>query len=194
MNTLDYYNKNAKEYFNTTVNGDMSKAYELFLDKLEKGSKILDFGCGSGRDSKYFLDNGYLVDAIDGSYELCKMASLYINQEVKCMDFNDLDEVNIYDGVWACSSIIHVKKDNLKNILNKIACSLKKDGVFYTCFKNGSGEEINNGRYFNYLTKEEFINIIDNTNLFDVIYFYQTNSSTNPNEEKLWNNFIMVKK
>ena len=59
MNTIEYYNKNAKEYFDTTINGDMKKAYDLFLKDLEKGSLILDFGCGSGRDSKYFIENGY---------------------------------------------------------------------------------------------------------------------------------------
>lgn len=194
MNTIEYYNKNAKEYFDTTINGDMKKAYDLFLKDLEKGSLILDFGCGSGRDSKFFIENGYLVDAIDGSSELCKLASEYINQEVKCMDFNDLNVINKYDAVWACSSIIHVKKENLKDILIKIANSIKNGGVFYTCFKNGSGEEINNGRYFNYLTYDEFISLINEINLFDVIHFYQTNSSTNLDEEKLWNNFIMVKK
>ncbi len=193
MNTIDYYNENAKEYFDTTIKADMNKAYELFLKNIIQGGYILDFGCGSGRDSKYFLDLGYKVDAIDGSSELCKLASNYTGINVKCMDFNDLNEINKYDGVWACSSIIHVDKKELLNVIDKIYLSLKDKGIFYTCFKNGSGEEINNGRYFNYLTKDEFIDLIESTKKFKLLSFYQTNSSTNINEEKLWNNFILEK-
>lgn len=193
MSTIDYYNENAKEYFDTTIKADMNKAYELFLKNIIQGGYILDFGCGSGRDSKYFLDLGYKVDAIDGSSELCKLASNYTGINVKCMDFNDLNEINKYDGVWACSSIIHVDKKELLNVIDKIYLSLKDKGIFYTCFKNGSGEEINNGRYFNYLTKDEFIELIESTKKFKVLSFYQTNSSTNVNEEKLWNNFILEK-
>lgn len=193
MSTIDYYNENAKEYFDTTIKADMNKAYELFLKNIIQGGYILDFGCGSGRDSKYFLDLGYKVDAIDGSSELCKLASNYTGINVKCMDFNDLNEINKYDGVWACSSIIHVDKKELLNVIDKIYLSLKDKGIFYTCFKNGSGEEINNGRYFNYLTKDEFIELIESSKKFKLLSFYQTNSSTNINEEKLWNNFILEK-
>lgn len=193
MSTIDYYNENAKEYFDTTIKADMNKAYELFLENIIQGGYILDFGCGSGRDSKYFFDLGYKVDAIDGSSELCKLASNYTGINVKCMDFNDLNEINKYDGVWACSSIIHVDKKELLNVIDKIYLSLKDKGIFYTCFKNGSGEEINNGRYFNYLTKDEFIELIESSKKFKLLSFYQTNSSTNINEEKLWNNFILEK-
>ena len=72
--TLDYYNKNAKTYFEQTINGNLDENYERFLSKIPSKSYILDFGCGSGRDSKYFLQKGYKVKAIDGSIEMCKLA------------------------------------------------------------------------------------------------------------------------
>lgn len=56
-NTLDYYNKNAKLYFEQTVEGDLKENYNKFLSRIPSGSYILDFGCGSGRDSKYFIEN-----------------------------------------------------------------------------------------------------------------------------------------
>lgn len=71
--TIEYYNKNAKQFVETTVNVEFSRMQDRFLEKLQEGAYILDFGCGSGRDTKYFLEQGYQVDAIDGSEELCKL-------------------------------------------------------------------------------------------------------------------------
>ena len=83
--TVDYYNENAKDFVQGTISVDFTKVQHKFIDKLEKGDYILDFGCGSGRDTKYFIDNGFKVDAIDGSEELCKLASDYTGINVKHM-------------------------------------------------------------------------------------------------------------
>ena len=64
-NTLDYYNQHTADFVNTTQNVDFHEIQELFLSFLPAKAKILDFGCGSGRDTKYFIDNGYEVDAMD---------------------------------------------------------------------------------------------------------------------------------
>ena len=148
-NTLEYYNKNAKLYCEQTLIGDLKENYDKFLKKLPQGAYILDFGCGSGRDSKYFISKGYKVKAIDGSKEMCKLASKFINQKVQCMKFDELDDINTYDGIWACSSILHVEKDKLPNILNKMIKSLKDNGVIYTSFKIGTGYEIKEDKYYN---------------------------------------------
>ena len=74
-NTLGYYDSHADKFYKSTVNIEFTTMHEKFLTKLEKGSNILDFGCGSGRDTKYFFEQGYNVEAIDGSAELCKLAS-----------------------------------------------------------------------------------------------------------------------
>ena len=134
-NTLEYYNKNAKKYFEQTIVGNLQENYDKFLKEVPNNSYILDFGCGSGRDSKYFIDNGYKVKAIDGSVEMCKLASEYINQKVECMKFEELEDIDIYDGIWACSSILHVEKEKLPSILNKMINALKVDGIIYACFK-----------------------------------------------------------
>lgn len=73
--TLIYYNANAKAFTEGTINVDFSSIQNKFLDRLDSGATILDFGCGSGRDTRFFLENGYSVEAIDGSEELCKIAS-----------------------------------------------------------------------------------------------------------------------
>ena len=98
-NTLEYYNKNAQLYYEQTLVGNLQEIHDRFLKELPNNAYILDFGCGAGRDSKYFIDKGYKIEAIDGSIEMCKLASKYINQEVKFMKFNELDDVNTYDGI-----------------------------------------------------------------------------------------------
>ena len=104
--TLDYYNKMAKEFVAATVDVPFAETQEIFLVYLPDGGTILDFGCGSGRDTKYFLRRGYTVEAIDGSEELCKIASEYTGISVKQMMFHELSGVEKYDGIWACASII----------------------------------------------------------------------------------------
>ena len=142
--TLDYYNSKAKDFVSDTV-----------------GGKILDFGCSSGRDTKYFLSKGYNVDAIDGSEKLCKIASEYTGVQVKQMLFEELDVVEEYDGIWACASILHVEKKQLTDIMKKIAIATKTDGVVYASFKYGEFEGVRNGRFFTYLTEESLGKLLE---------------------------------
>ena len=77
QDTLQYYDRNAREFINNTATVDFTATQTRFVSKLEKGSHILDFGCGLGRDTKYFLSQGFQVTATDGSVELCKLAGEY---------------------------------------------------------------------------------------------------------------------
>ena len=194
-NTLEYYNKNAKIYYDQTLVGNLQENYNKFLEHLQPNAYILDFGCGSGRDSKYFLDNGYKVKAIDGSIEMCKLASKYINQEVTCMKFEELNDINTYDGIWACSSILHIEKENLSDILIKMINSLKVNGVIYTSFKIGTGYEIKEGKYYNYLTKNEMIQTLNKTSKsVELVDYFETLPSTiRKAENTIWGNFIIKK-
>lgn len=194
-NTLEYYNKNAKIYCDQTLVGNLQENYNKFLEHLQSNAYILDFGCGSGRDSKYFLDNGYKVKAIDGSIEMCKLAGKYINQEVTCMKFEELNDINAYDGIWACSSILHVEKENLLDILIKMINSLKINGIIYTSFKIGTGYEVKEGKYYNYLTKDEMIQTLNKTSksVKLVDYFETLPSTRRKAENTIWGNFIIKK-
>ena len=194
MGTLDYYNDNAKKYFDTTVNANMSRAYDMFLKYVVDRGLILVFGCGSGRDSKYFLDNGYRVECIDGSLELSKLASEYLGIDVKCMDFSEFNEISKYDGVWACASLLHVKKEKLLDILIKIRDSLKINGILYVSFKNGNEEEIVDGKYYNYLTYDDFLDIINITGNLELLEFDNSKTVLNNNESRTWNNFVLIRR
>ena len=195
MNTLDYYNKNANEYFNKTIDIDMRKQYNLFLKYVKENGKILDFGCGSGRDSLYFKDLGYDVTAIDGSNELCKLASKYTGLDVKCMDFNDLCDIDEYDGIWACSSILHVKRSELINILKKMRDALKEEGCIFTSFQNSGKEEQKiDGRYFNDLTYGMFSDFASKSNLEIVSYRKNPVLTTSRTGDIYWSSYILKKK
>ena len=158
--TLDYYNKNAKKFITGTISVDFGIVQNRFLDKLHPGAEILDYGCGSGRDTKYFLEQGCKVTAIDGSQALCKLASEYTGIPVKHMLFRDLDEKEAYDGIWACSSILHVPANELQDIIKKMANALRAHGIIYTSFKYETFEGERNGRYFTDMTEETFAKLI----------------------------------
>lgn len=119
--TLEYYDKNAELFTKDTAFVEFRETQDFFLGKLAENSRILDFGCGAGRDTKYFLERGYTVDAIDGSSELCRLASEYTGISVRQMFFQELDKVEVYDGIWACASILHLDKKALRIVLQGIA-------------------------------------------------------------------------
>ena len=106
--TIDYYNLNAENFIENTQNVDMHLAQDKFLHLLNEGSAILDFGCGSGRDTKYFLDKGCRVTATDGSAELCRRASVFTGIEVQEMLFQELDEE--FTSTWNLVPLSGIKE------------------------------------------------------------------------------------
>ena len=155
-NSLNYYNTNATSFASSTRSVDFSQTQDKFLHLLPPTASILDFGCGSGRDTKYFLDAGMQVDATDGSEELCRLASEYVGIPVRQMLFEELDAKAQYDGIWACSSILHLPKESLKDVLKKMIAALKEYGIIYTSFKYGTFEGERNGRFFTDFTEKTF--------------------------------------
>jgi 2-polyprenyl-3-methyl-5-hydroxy-6-metoxy-1,4-benzoquinol methylase len=190
--TLDYYNQNANTFFEGTVSVNFKEVQDKFL-KVLPGKKILDFGCGSGRDTKYFLDNGYDVIAIDGSEELCKKASKYTGIKVKHMLFQELDEKDTYDGIWACSSILHLNKEELKPVLLKMIEALKKHGIIYTSFKYGDFEGERNGRYFSNFTIESFKEYVQDISSIQIEEYWLSGDVRKGREEEQWLNLILRK-
>ena len=154
--TKQYYKDNSKEFFDSTVIADVSPLHERFLKYVPDGARILDLGCGSGRDTMAFLDMGYSVDAVDGSQELCALASKYTGVEVKCLDFTTIDCKDRYDAIWACASLLHIPSRQLPELFGKLRDALKMGGIFYMSFKYGDFEGERDDRFFNDMTAEKF--------------------------------------
>ena len=191
--TLKYYNENAIIFSATTQIVDFSITQDKFLALLQPNAYILDFGCGSGRDTKYFMEHGYRVEATDGSAELCKLASTYTGVSVKYMLFQELDEQKKYDGIWACSSILHLPKDELKNVMQRMLCALKDDGVIYTSFKYGDFEGERNGRFFTDFTLDIFKNFIKDVDNLMIKEYWITTDVRPGREEEKWLNLLLQK-
>lgn len=191
--TLAYYNQNAEAFAAGTVAVDFRQNQNKFLGRLQAGDYVLDFGCGSGRDTKYFLEVGMKVDATDGSEELCKIASEYTGIKVKQMLFQELNEYEKYDGIWACSSILHLSKEELKQVLMKIATALKAKGILYTAFKFGDYEGERNGRYFTDFTIDSFTDFIQDVEHLKLIEYWITGDVRPGRGEEKWLNLILQK-
>ncbi|WP_195989461.1 class I SAM-dependent methyltransferase [Clostridium sp. D53t1_180928_C8] len=193
-NTLKFYNKNSKVYIETTLSIDMSNLYNEFLKSIPKDGYILDLGCGSGRDSKAFLDKGYNVTSVDGSKELAKSASKVIGQEVLVSRFEDLSLVDKFDGIWACASLLHVNRKNIVDVIRSISLNLNDNGVFYMSFKYGTDEYIDEkGRYFNCYTEESFNELINLIQGLKVKKIYKTIDIVPGRGDITWLNIICVK-
>lgn len=192
--TINYYDINAKEFVEGTLNVDFKATQDKFINKLPAKGYILDFGCGSGRDTKYFLDKDFNVEAIDGSIELCKIASEYTNIKVRHMYFNELSIVNKYDGIWACSSILHLSLDDLVDVFKRMSKALKDEGIIYTSFKYGDFSGERNGRYFTDMTEDSFAKLIANVENLKVEEQWITADVRPQRGNEKWLNLILRKK
>lgn len=191
--TINYYNTTAKQFVETTAVVEFHSMQHKFLDKLSVASMILDFGCGSGRDTKYFIEQGHHVDAIDGSVELCKLASEYTGIEVKHMYFHELAEVEKYDGIWACSSILHLSVSELKDVMQKMEKALKPNGIIYTSFKYGTFSGKRNGRFFTDLTEETFGELLEQIPALVIEEEWITSDVRPGRGEEKWLNILLRK-
>lgn len=192
--TLNYYNENAEEFTASTINVDFTSVQDKFLNKLSSNSSILDFGCGAGRDTKYFLEKGYIVDAIDGSEELCKLASEYTGIDVKYMLFQELCDIEKYDGIWACSSILHLPYAELVEVMKRMTVALKDIGIIYTSFKYGNFEGVRNGRYFIDMTEESLEKLLQDVGGLEVEDMWVTSDVRPGRGEEKWLNLFLRKK
>lgn len=190
--TLNYYNENAKEYFETTKNLKTTEIYKEFLSMVKPSGKVLDLGCGSGRDSLYFKNAGFDVTSVDGSIELAKEAEKLINQEVIVSKFEDFKSEERFDGIWACASLLHVRRENIEEVLRNLADNLNKGSVFYLSFKYGDDEYIDErGRYFNCYKEEGFEKMVSSIKEYKVKSMYKTGDSLGGRANLTWLNIIL---
>ncbi|MBR3327923.1 MAG: class I SAM-dependent methyltransferase [Atopobiaceae bacterium] len=191
--TLDYYDANAEVFASSTVDVDFSSVQQRFASLLPPGARVLDFGCGSGRDSRYFLKAGFDVTATDGSAELCKISRQLTGLPVRHELFQELSETEAYDGIWACSSILHLPKDELADVLRRMVVATKPGGVIYTSFKYGDFEGMRNGRYFTDFTEEGFRSFIEPIEGIAIEDYWVTGDVRPGRGDERWLNLLLRK-
>ena len=191
--TLEYYNQNSKEFTSDTRDVTFTDIQDYFLSYLKPGALILDFGCGSGRDTKYFLSKGYRTEAIDGSEEMVKIASENTGITVKKLLFEELEAKDRYDGIFACASILHVPYAKLPGILTRIYNALKETGIAYISFKYGTFEGERNGRYFTDMTDEKLNTLLKEVPGFVIEDVKITGDARPGRSDEKWLNAILRK-
>jgi len=189
--TIDYYEKNAQDFADSTADIEFSEIQDAFLAELKNGASVLDFGCGGGRDTCYFLKKGYKVTALDGSAALCRIAEEKTGIPVIQMDFNDFEELDMYDGIWACSSILHLSRQELKQVLVHMEQALHKGGIIYTSFKYGDFEGMRNGRYFADFTENSFRTFVSEIEQLTVEKLWVTRDARPGRQDEKWLNMIL---
>ena len=191
--TILYYEEHAEEFTTNTINADMTSIRSRFLTYLPTGCRILDFGCGTGRDSKAFLDLGYDVTAIDGSEALCGIAQSLTGHTVRCLDFRNYtpEEGEVYEGIWACASLLHLQKYELLPIMKVLSQALIPGGAFYVSFKYGTFEGERNGRHFTDFTIEEFREFIKSIPELSVAEYWITGDVRPGRGDERWLNIVL---
>jgi 2-polyprenyl-3-methyl-5-hydroxy-6-metoxy-1,4-benzoquinol methylase len=192
VSQADYYEAHADEYFTATVGLDMSGVYERFLNELVPGTHIADAGCGSGRDTKTFLQRGYVVTAFDGSPEMARVASAYSGQKCGVLQFQDMQFQQEFDAIWACASLLHVPKHEMRNVLHRFFTALKPGGIIYASFIEGEGERIGaDGRLYNSYTEESFRDLLGRIGTIREISCWKSDETSRPVERAPWLNFLV---
>lgn len=189
--TIDYYNSNAAQYFSNTVSVDMSECCDRFLKYVVPGGRIIDIGAGSGRDIKFFKDRGYVVEGIDASEKMCRLAADYSGTEVTSERIQDWHPQEKYDGIWANASLPHLAVDEIEEFICRASDYLKPNGVFYISMKKGiqTGRD-NYGRFFTDFSEEKVQQIVSKSTALEIIDIWITDDGLGRNEAK-WLNVII---
>jgi len=146
--TIGFYDQNAEDFFNRSVDADMARGHADFTALVPPGGRILDAGCGSGRDSLAFAKRGFQVTPIEASAKLAALAVAHTGLPVEVMTFDEVAWREAFDGVWACASLLHVPRAGLPAAVTRLREALVPGGILWMSFKYGAEERYANGRHF----------------------------------------------
>ena len=189
--SIRFYSQNAARYASDTMKLDMGEVYPHFLSHIAPGGKILDAGCGSGRDSLYFARQGYSVTPFDASKAMCKEASERLRFPVLQMRFEELEYDAVFDGVWACASLVHTPWAKQEPVIRKFLRALKPGGALYASWKYGNAGRVEGCRSFCDMDEARAAEILGR--LGEVRLLEQWVSFGAKNTEQKWLNIILQK-
>lgn len=189
-----YYDENASLFIASTIDVDMSLHYQRFLSYLGKGARILDAGCGSGRDSLHFMKLGYEVEAFDASAAMARQTESLIGKSVRILLFQDMDYENAFDGIWASASLLHVPRCQMQLVLSLLHRALKAEGILYCSFKDRPADYMKDGRIFTCYGPKSLRALVDSSALFSIADMYSTFDSRPDRQGEGWVNAVLRKR
>lgn len=175
--TIDYYNNNAEEYYEQTVNVCFQELYYRFLKYIPKGGRIMDAGCGSGRDAAAFCRLGYRAEGIDASEKLADLARKNHGISVSVCSIEDWTAAEPFDGIWCCAVLLHLTDRQITRFFANLRYNLRPGGALFISVKTGieTGYD-DKGRYMRNFTEADIRNFIEKANI----------SGNGPEIKKIW--------
>lgn len=189
--TLQFYETNAEQFAQDTLDVDMSALYERFLAMLPPSSRILDAGCGAGRDTVAFLKLGYQVEAFDASAKLVEIAKGVSGIAVQHSTFLNYKSMQPFAGIWACASLLHVPAISMSATLQHLAGLLQPEGVIYVSFKYGEDDVERNGRLFTNCTEQRLQDFLEDTSL-SIKETWLSNDQRTERADEQWLNALLI--
>ena len=196
MDSIDYYNRYAVPYYEETVDASMEEVMKPFVELLSEESEnaeVLDLGCGSGRDTLLLEEYGFYVTPMDGSEEMCKLAEVNTDKEVLQMTYDEMEFDDVFDGIWACASLIHLTEDEIRKVMKKLVQALKENGVLYFFVLLGDRDGIYHGRYFHDYNRRELQSLMEEYPELEVVDIWTTQDVRSEKSDKLWLNVLARK-
>jgi SAM-dependent methyltransferase len=186
----------ARAYADATRQVDTSHLRSRFLVHVPRSEDapphLLDPGCGSGRDALTFRQAGYRIDALDASAAMAGLAREHAGIPVRVLRAQDLEDVEAYDGIWACASLLHVPWDALPDVFRRLERALRDGGVLYASFKPGEEERtVDDGRHFTDMTEARLRDRIRDLPGLGVIEVWQTSDVRLGPAHEPWLNVLL---
>ena len=193
-NDIAYYDAHARDYAEPTRQIDLSRIHDRFLAHVRPGGLILDVGSGAGRDTLAFLERGFEVEAIEPSSELAAATEEFTGIAPRRIRVQELCEVNKFDGIWACASLIHVPHGELQDAVHRIAIAAKPSAPIYISFKLGVGERTApDGRTFSDLDEVGLRTLVDQIDCLTIDECWISDGEGIARGRNRWINAILVR-
>ena len=186
--TLLHYNQHAESFWEGTRDHDVSQNRDTFLQSLQGTGpfRILDFGCGPGRDLKVFRELGHEAIGLEGAERFVKLARNHSGCEVWRQDFLKLNlPAEYFDGVFANASLFHVPSQEFPRVLKELCVTLKPDGVLFSSNPRGENEEGWSGqRYGCYYNWDRWQQLVSAAGFAEITHYYRPPGL--PREQQPW--------
>jgi 2-polyprenyl-3-methyl-5-hydroxy-6-metoxy-1,4-benzoquinol methylase len=186
---VNYYDENAQKFAEATMDVDMADIHSEFCARLPDGARVLDAGCGPGRDILEFQRRGYSLEAFDSSEGMVNLAKSQTGVSVERATFRDFKSSSSFDGVWCCASLLHVPRSDLAESFRNLVSLMKTGAVIYVSFKFGEGERHLANRHFTDMTEGSLSRLIRKVERLQEVKIWKT-KDVRPARSELWLNAI----